>query len=56
MPDALTIHAVDPVAFTRALIRCPCVTPVDKVERCTATDVEALSRIYERLLDRYFDA
>ena len=23
---------------------------------CTAAGVEALSRIYERLLDRYFDA
>jgi succinyl-diaminopimelate desuccinylase len=142
MPDALTIHALDPVAFTRALIRCPSVTPLEggalvllaqalepmgghgtweiawrvsgesfytppgelsgmlaaaiaevtgiepelsttggtsdarfirsacpvvefgivgqtmhKVdERCSAADVEALSRIYERLLDCYFDA
>jgi succinyl-diaminopimelate desuccinylase len=25
-------------------------------ERCTVADVHALARIYERLLDRFFDA
>jgi hypothetical protein len=46
MPDALTIHAVDPVAFTRARIRRP----------SSAVDAEVLGRTDERLPDRSFDA